>query len=84
MNASAAMAGAFVVAASASAGLTYLWIRFARSRRIEDLPGQRRLHSSATPRGGGISIGLVMVVTCVLLAQTGDNKAEYGCVGTSI
>ena len=84
MSASAAMAGAFVVAALASAASTYLWIRFARSRRIEDLPGQRRLHSSATPRGGGIGIGLVMVVTCVLLAQTGDNKVDWAGLAAAI
>ena len=69
MPAFAPLAGAFVMAAFASALLTACWIRFANARQIHDLPSQRRLHMTATPRGGGIGIALVMVSTCLLLAR---------------
>ena len=55
----------FVLAVVASAVLTWSWIMFARSRRIQDEPGQRRLHLSATPRGGGVAI--LIVLACGLL-----------------
>ena len=77
MEALATYAGAFVVAALASAVLTALWIRIARARRIVDLPGQRRLHSLSTPRGGGIGIGLVMVAACVLMPSQVSGPASW-------
>jgi UDP-N-acetylmuramyl pentapeptide phosphotransferase/UDP-N-acetylglucosamine-1-phosphate transferase len=66
-----------MVAALVSALLTTLWIRLARARRIEDLPGPRRLHESATPRGGGIGISLVMIATSILLAMRTDGSVAW-------
>lgn len=37
-------------------------IRYARRRGMLDLPGQRRSHSVATPRGGGIGVVVAMLV----------------------
>lgn len=49
-----------------SALLTALTIRYARSRRMLDLPGQRRSHMQPTPRGGGLGI-VVAVLVCIML-----------------
>jgi UDP-N-acetylmuramyl pentapeptide phosphotransferase/UDP-N-acetylglucosamine-1-phosphate transferase len=58
---------AFAVAvAGVSAGATAAWIRWARRRNVIDEPGQRRLHTSATPRGGGVGIALVVLVVLAL------------------
>jgi UDP-N-acetylmuramyl pentapeptide phosphotransferase/UDP-N-acetylglucosamine-1-phosphate transferase len=84
MDTFAALAGTFAVAALASAVLTGLWIRLARARRIVDLPGQRRLHVSTTPRGGGIGIGLVMVVTCVLVIPGTPGPASWPGLAAAI
>ena len=45
-----------------SALVTWLSIRYAYHRNLIDQPGQRRLHSVPTPRGGGIGI----VVACAM------------------
>ena len=78
------LAGTFAVAALGSALLTDLWIRLARARRIEDLPGQRRLHSLATPRGGGIGISLVMIATCVLMPPEATGPASWPGLAAAI
>jgi len=44
-----------------SVALTWLAIRYARQRRLLDLPGRRRSHSEPTPRGGGIAIVVAML-----------------------
>jgi UDP-N-acetylmuramyl pentapeptide phosphotransferase/UDP-N-acetylglucosamine-1-phosphate transferase len=54
--------------ALASATMTAAWIALARRRGIEDAPGQRRLHSTTTPRGGGIAIAVVLVLAAAALA----------------
>ncbi len=51
----------------ASAVLTALALRYARWRRLLDLPGQRRSHSLPTPRGGGIAIVLTLLLAMALL-----------------
>lgn len=44
------------------------WVRrYALNRMILDYPNQRSLHSVPTPRGGGISISLSVVICAVLL-----------------
>lgn len=53
--------------AVATAALTAAWIALARRWQVQDLPGQRRLHSTPTPRGGGIAIALAwlpVLTTC--------------------
>jgi UDP-N-acetylmuramyl pentapeptide phosphotransferase/UDP-N-acetylglucosamine-1-phosphate transferase len=59
----------FLLAAVLSALLTSLWVSYARSRQIEDLPGQRRLHSSSTPRGGGIAIAAVLLLALIWIGS---------------
>jgi UDP-N-acetylmuramyl pentapeptide phosphotransferase/UDP-N-acetylglucosamine-1-phosphate transferase len=49
-----------------SALVTRLSILYARRRNLLDLPGQRRSHSTPTPRGGGL--GIVVAVVAGLLA----------------
>lgn len=45
---------------------TWLARRYALSRRLIDQPGERRSHSTATPRGGGIAIVAAMLVALAL------------------
>lgn len=59
------VAGWMLVTGGMSAAVTALTIRYARHRRMLDLPGQRRSHSIPTPRGGGLGI-VVAVFVCVL------------------
>ncbi|HBK46668.1 MAG TPA: lipopolysaccharide biosynthesis protein [Xanthomonadaceae bacterium] len=42
-------------------GATWLLRRYALHRRLVDLPGERRSHTVATPRGGGMAIVLAML-----------------------
>jgi len=46
---------------------TWLARGYALRRSLIDLPGERRSHSIATPRGGGIAIVAAMLIGCVLL-----------------
>lgn len=43
---------------------------YALRRRLIDQPGERRSHQTATPRGGGVSIVLVVLVALATLAAT--------------
>lgn len=54
---------AMAVAASLSAALTWLSIRYAMRARLIDEPGRRRSHAVPTPRGGGVAI-VVAIVLC--------------------
>ena len=51
-----------LLSAAAAAVLTVVALRYAQWRRMLDLPGRRRMHAHATPRGGGIGIVLVTAV----------------------
>jgi UDP-N-acetylmuramyl pentapeptide phosphotransferase/UDP-N-acetylglucosamine-1-phosphate transferase len=57
-----------VAAALVSAILTFAALIYARRRSLLDLPGRRRSHVAATPRGGGIAIVLVVVASCLWLS----------------
>ncbi|HEY0660763.1 MAG TPA: hypothetical protein VGD21_05530 [Lysobacter sp.] len=46
---------------------TWLARRYALRRKLIDQPGERRSHSVATPRGGGIAIVIVLLVAAVAL-----------------
>jgi UDP-N-acetylmuramyl pentapeptide phosphotransferase/UDP-N-acetylglucosamine-1-phosphate transferase len=67
----------FVAAALASALLTGAWIVIARRRALHDLPGRRRLHDTATPRGGGIGIALAMLGALAWLAASPGHEAAW-------
>lgn len=47
---------------------TWLARGYALRRRLVDQPGERRSHSEATPRGGGISIVMVLLAAMLALA----------------
>lgn len=47
---------------------TWLARRYALRRDLIDQPGERRSHSVATPRGGGISIVIALLVAAIALA----------------
>jgi UDP-N-acetylmuramyl pentapeptide phosphotransferase/UDP-N-acetylglucosamine-1-phosphate transferase len=53
----AAVAGACVAAVASALG-TLAWIALARRWRLQDHPGQRRMHAQPTPRGGGVGLAL--------------------------
>lgn len=53
---------------SMSAAGTLLARRYALQRELVDHPGERRSHSHATPRGGGIAIVAAMLIAVVALA----------------
>lgn len=50
-----------VAALLISAAATWVALRYARWRQLLDLPGYRRSHAQATPRGGGIGIVLALL-----------------------
>lgn len=50
-----------------AAGLTQLARRYALRRELVDQPGERRSHSVATPRGGGIAVVLAVLLGVALL-----------------
>jgi UDP-N-acetylmuramyl pentapeptide phosphotransferase/UDP-N-acetylglucosamine-1-phosphate transferase len=77
----AAMALAAAVGVSSAA--TAAWIAWARRRNVMDAPGQRRLHSEATPRGGGVGMALVLVAAWAVLLATGAHPgAAWLLAGT--
>ncbi|WP_187770637.1 lipopolysaccharide biosynthesis protein [Cognatilysobacter lacus] len=57
-----------VTVAAISASGTALARRYALARQLVDVPGERRSHSVATPRGGGV--GPVVAVLAAMLAMT--------------
>ncbi len=61
------LAGLFLAALLVTAAGTALALRYARWRKMLDLPGQRRSHSTATPRGGGIAIVVAVVLFVPLM-----------------
>ena len=68
----------------ASAG-TWLARAYALRRRLIDLPGERRSHQSATPRGGGIAIVVVLLGAMGLLAWRMPGEAvELGFMAAGL
>ncbi len=56
----------------ASAGITGLVRAYARRVDLLDVPNDRSSHDLATPRGGGLSIALTVLVALVFLHSRGD------------
>jgi UDP-N-acetylmuramyl pentapeptide phosphotransferase/UDP-N-acetylglucosamine-1-phosphate transferase len=68
MGLSPGMALAWIgFAALLSASLSWAAIIYARRRAMFDLPGRRRSHQLATPRGGGVAIVLVVAAAAAML-----------------
>jgi UDP-N-acetylmuramyl pentapeptide phosphotransferase/UDP-N-acetylglucosamine-1-phosphate transferase len=58
-----------LIACLVAAAIGTRWARrYALARQLVDLPGERRRHAQATPRGGGISIVIVMLGAMLALA----------------
>jgi UDP-N-acetylmuramyl pentapeptide phosphotransferase/UDP-N-acetylglucosamine-1-phosphate transferase len=71
----AALAGTFAGALIVSACACFAWLRLASHRGLLDQPGGRRVHTQATPRGGGVGIALVMIVVFSGLALLGGSAS---------
>jgi Fuc2NAc and GlcNAc transferase len=67
-----------IVAFLASALLTALVRRYLLRRRVLDIPNGRSSHSVPTPRGGGLSIVAVFLLTVLLLMQRGTISTSLG------
>lgn len=65
-----ALAAGLLLAAVSALG-TWLTLRYARRRRLLDLPGERRSHTVPTPRGGGLGITLACLAGCTWAAAVG-------------
>ncbi len=74
----------FTVAAVGSGLLTAAWIGIATRSRLLDLPGARRVHDIPTPRGGGIGIAILAVVTFAWLATQAAQPPSLGWVAAGI
>jgi len=65
--------------------VTWLARRYALRRRLLDQPGERRSHTVATPRGGGISIVVALLLACAWLALRDPAQAGYlGAAGIGL
>ena len=74
-----------IVAAVATAAGTGLARRYAISKQLLDQPGERRNHVTATPRGGGISMAVVLLLAIVVLALLHpEDAAVLGLMGLSL
>ena len=64
--------------------LTWGWIKIALAKNILDQPERRRLHLNQTPRAGGISIALVMIVTSVFVFLKSEVSTYWYLVVSAI
>ena len=62
-----------VAACLAALALTALARRYALARQLVDTPGERRSHTVATPRGGGIAIVAVVLPAMIWLGIAGKS-----------
>lgn len=68
----------------AAAG-TWLARRYALRRQLLDQPGERRSHSTATPRGGGVAIVFVMMLSMAWLAAVWPTqRVLLGCLAAGL
>lgn len=64
-----------------SAMLTWALRRYALARRLLDLPGERRSHQVATPRGGGMAIVATTVAVLLVMDLSGATPAAVDVRG---
>lgn len=57
--------------------LTRYIIAFATARDIVDIPNDRSSHTVTTPRGGGLSISLSLIVCLVFVMKTHNNIPDH-------
>ena len=67
-----------------SALVTWAAIGYARHRNLVDLPGQRRSHTTPTPRGGGIGIVVAIIASLVGIGLIVSGAAVPGRLIVSI
>lgn len=65
----------WILAAPASAALTWLAVLYGRRRGLLDLPGRRRSHREVTPRGGGIGPVLVVLLALPIVTSAAEAPA---------
>jgi|GEM_PF-133152 len=63
--------------------VVWLSIRYAHARRLIDQPGQRRSHTSPTPRGGGIGI-VIAVLLCFCAPMFFSTQESIRIFGVSV
>jgi glycosyltransferase WbpL len=75
-----------LAAAAASALLTAGVRRLAITRALLDIPNQRSLHETPTPRAGGLAIALVVLTALLWLGVQGDlaRPAAIGLIGAAV
>lgn len=56
-----------IIAFAATYGLTYLMLVYAKRRGLLDRPGERSSHQKIMPRGGGVSVVIVFLLTLLTL-----------------
>ena len=85
MTPATAPAAAFLLSLVASAALTAGWTTLARRRQWVDAPDPRRLHSTPTPRGGGVGIAVCGMAALAAVALTGSSLpgADWMAVGVA-
>ncbi len=84
MPASTLTPAVFLLAAALSALCAAAWIAIARRVDLWDQPGARRLHTRATPRGGGIGIALLATAICLWWAAAGRAYFFPAALGTAL
>ncbi len=62
----------------ATVAMTALVRRYALARAVVDVPNARSLHSTPTPRGGGLAIALVVLAVHAALVLTGHLDRQTG------
>jgi len=68
-----------------AAGLTACARSYALHRKLLDEPGERRSHASATPRGGGISIVIALLLAAAWLAwRFHEHRMMAACYGVGL
>lgn len=65
-----------LLSACGAAVLTWLATDYGRRRGLLDLPGKRRSHPQATPRGGGVAPVTTVLVVILALGLAGDLDAR--------
>jgi Fuc2NAc and GlcNAc transferase len=62
---------------TSSFALTFLFRRYALSKSIMDIPNHRSSHSIPTPRGGGLAIVIVFLLSLIFLYSVGHVNANF-------
>ena len=78
------LAGIGLVAALVSASGSAWAIRYAHDKGLLDVPGQRRSHHVATPRGGGIGIVFASLLAIVAISMHADVPEPWWLIAAGL